>query len=228
MPLPTLHSPAVQAGPPSAKTIRVLVADDHDIVCTGLERMISSQPDMEVCGVALSGLVAIEKAKSLEPNVAVLDVNMAGLDGMECTKVIRKALPRCEVLLFTGLETDELMRDAFTSGARNCLLDAIRALADHRPYFTNKVSEVIFSRMLRRTSVRDAESGETPSGRLNSHELEIVRLLALGESNHDLAQKLGVNLRTAEGQRAALMRKMKFDSLADLVRYAVRNKIVEA
>jgi DNA-binding NarL/FixJ family response regulator len=159
---------------------------------------------------------------------------MSGLNGLECAREIRAKLPDCEVLLFTGVENDELMREAFVSGAKSIilksdaqphLLDAILALGQHKPYFTNKVSEVIFARLLRRSRDVDPD-GAVPLGRLTGHELEIVRRLALGDSNRDLATKLGVNLRTAEGHRATLMRKMNFESLADLVRYAVRNGIV--
>jgi DNA-binding NarL/FixJ family response regulator len=228
-------TPAAGAETPAMKTVRILVADDHDIVCAGLERMIADQPDMEVCGAAGSGTEAAEKAKLLKPEVVILDINMSGLNGLECTREIRKELPECEVLLFTGMETDELMREAFVSGAksfilksdaRTHLMDAIRSLAQHKPYFTNKVSEVIFARLLRRGRKHDSEGG-IPEGRLSAHELEIVRHLALGDSNRELANKLGVNLRTAEGHRAAVMRKMNFESLADLVRYAVRNGIID-
>ena len=185
--------------------------------------------------MAGSGIEAVEKADALSPDVAILDMNMSGLNGLECTRLIRKALPECEVLLFTGLETDALMRDAFAAGAksfilksdaRDHLLAAIRSLAAHKAYFTNKVSEVIFARLFSRSAGSGGDNAST--GRLNTHELEIVRRLATGDSNRDLAEWLGVNLRTAEGQRAAVMRKMKFDSLADLVRYAVRNGIVQA
>jgi len=190
---------------------------------------------MEVCATATDGIQALAKAKSLKPQVAILDMLMSGLNGLEATREIRTKVPYCEVLLFTALETDDLMREAFASGAksfilktdaRSHLLDAIRALGQHKPYFTHKVSEVIFARLLGSSRNSDPDSG-VPLGRLNARELEIVRRLALGDSNRTLALKLGVNLRTAEGHRAALMRKMNFESLSDLVRYAVRNRIID-
>jgi len=220
--------------PTTTATVRILVADDHDVVCAGLVRMVAWRADMDVVGTASSGEEAIEKALSLRPDVVILDMNMTGIDGIEATRQIRKEAPECEVLLFTGLETDDLMRQAFISGAKSFilksdarahLLEAIGALAQHKPYFTNKVSEVIFARLLNRVVEQEGEG--SPAGRLTAHELELVRRLALGDSNREVATKLGVNLRTAEGHRAALMRKMNFDSLADLVRYAVRNGIVE-
>jgi DNA-binding NarL/FixJ family response regulator len=213
--------------------VKILVADDHDIVCAGLVRMVAWRADMEVVGSASSGEEAVEKALSLRPDVAILDMNMAGQNGIEATRQIRKGVPECEVLLFTGVETDELMREAFISGAKSFilksdarvhLLEAIRALAQHKPYFTNKVSAVIFSRVLQRRVI----SADGGSGRLSARELELLRRLALGEPNREVASTMGVNLRTVEGHRAALMRKMGFASLADLVKYAVRNGIIEA
>ena len=212
---------------------RILVADDHDIVCAGLERMIAGQPDMQVCGIAKSGMEAAEKSRQLKPDVVILDMNMSGLNGLETAREVRRECPDSEVLLFTGMETDELMRQAFVSGAKSFILksdarahrlEAIRALAQHKPFFTNKVSEVIFSRLRYQP---DHGSDGIHAGRLTPRELEIIRRLALGDSNRGVAERLGVNLRTAEGHRAALMKKMNFASLADLVRYAVRNGIIE-
>ena len=233
--LSTVSFPMISTAlPGELKTVRILIADDQDLICSGLELILGRQPGMDVCATALSGKEAVEKAIRLQPDVAVLDVEMNGMNGMECARAIRKAVPTCEVMLFTGMETDELMREAFLSGAKSFilksdakthLLDAIRSLAQHKPYFTSKVSEVIFSRLLRPTRPRPGEGQE--ASRLTSHEVEIVRRLALGDGNRELAERLGVNLRTAEGQRAAVMKKMKFESLADLVRYAARNGIIE-
>jgi DNA-binding NarL/FixJ family response regulator len=210
---------------------RILVADDHDLVCAGLEQIIATQEDMEICATACSGTEALRKAIDLTPDIAILDMQMGGLNGLEATRAIRQSVPGCEVLLFTGLETDDLMREAFASGAkafvlksdaRTHLTEALASLAQHKPYFTNAVSEVIFARILRKESATD-----TSDGRLTTREREIVKSLAQGDGNRELSQKLNVNLRTAEGLRAAVMKKMNFDSLADLVRYAVRNEIVK-
>jgi DNA-binding NarL/FixJ family response regulator len=227
--------PSICRGGTLATTIRILLADDHDIVCAGLERLIDAEPDMAVCGTAYSGTEAVRMAGCLKPEIAILDMNMPGLNGLECARAIRQCTPECEVLLFTGLERDDLMREAFECGARSFilksdaqthLLEAIRTLARHKPYFTSKVSEVIFSRLTRPRREAAGEQG-TPPGRLTTHEQDLVRRLALGESNRELAAGLGIKLRTAEGRRADVMRKMNFVSLADLVRYAVRNGIIK-
>ena len=226
-------SAPIVSGPetPGTATIRVLIVDDHDVVCAGLERVVNAQPDMHACGTASSGELGIQAAIQLRPAVAVLDMNMTGISGLDATRAIRRDVPECEVILFTGIETDELMRQAFACGAKSFILKtdvqihlfhAIRALAQHKPYFTSKVSDVVFARLL-----RPVRGHAEDTGRLTSYELELVRRLALGDSNRDVAARLGVNLRTAEGQRAAVMKKMNFGSLPDLVRYAIRNSIVE-
>ncbi len=220
---------------PPARIARILVADDHDVVCAGIERMIAAQPDMEVCGATGNGTEAVEKARDPAAGRGRTGHEYDRAQRPEATREIRHAVPACEVLLFTGLETDTLIREAFMSGVKSFilksdaqvhLLSAIRSLIQHRPYFTSAVSEVIFARMLHREREQKQDKGAEP-GRFAADEIEIVRCLALGDGNRELARKLGVNLRTAEGRRAALMRKMNFESLADLVRYAVRNGIIE-
>jgi len=216
------------------KKVRVMIADDHDVVCAGLERFLAREPGIEICATAATGREAIELAARFNPDVAVLDIDMPQINGLDAAREIRAVAPNCEVVLFTGIETDELMRKAFVNGAksfilksdaRNHLLEAVRALAQHKTYFTNKVSNVVFSRLLERPSRHAGQTVE--GGRLAAREFELLRRLALGESNREIAHSMRLNLRTIEGHRSALMRKMQFDSLADLVKYAVRNGIVE-
>jgi DNA-binding NarL/FixJ family response regulator len=224
------------AGPARAplKSVRVMIADDHDVVCAGLERLLAREPGIQVCATASSGREAIDLAIRHSPDVAILDIDMGEMSGIDAAREIRAAAPGCEVVLFTGIETDELMRKAFVNGAksfilktdaRNHLLEAVRALSQHKTYFTSKVSNVVFSRLLERPTRNAPDLVE--GSRMNSRELELLRRLAIGESNREVADAMHLNLRTIEGHRAALMKKMKFDSLADLVKYAVRNGIVE-
>jgi len=214
---------------PIAGRVRVLVADDHEIVCASVERIIAAQPDMEVCATAVNGAEALAKARALKPAVTILDLVMKGMDGLSCARAIRRELPECEVAIFTGMESEETMRDALATGAKGLVLKsdslmhvpaAIRSLAAHKPYYSTRVTEVLF--------------GGSPTGgiahprKLTRLEIEIVRRIALGDNNRQLAGNLGVNERTAETYRAGIMRKMNFKSIADLVRYAVRNEIIEA
>jgi DNA-binding NarL/FixJ family response regulator len=137
--------------------------------------------------------------------------------------------------MFTAHETDELIREVFEIGvksfifkaeAHTYLIDAIQSLSQHKPFFTNKVSEILFSDILNRAE--GTRNGAAPGQRLSAREREIVQLLAEGKSNKEVAGALGISVRTAETHRASILRKLSLDSVAGLVRYAIRNKLIEA
>lgn len=216
-------------------TLRILIADDHEVMRDGTRALIERQPGWEVCGMAGTGRAAVEQAIQLQPNIVIMDMSMPDLNGLDAAIQIKRRLPGTEILIFTAHETDELIREVFEAGAKSYifkseahhfLVDAIRSLSEHKPFFTSKVSEVLFAEMLSR-------SGTTPqatqtSRRLTPREREIVQLLAEGSSNKKVAGLLGISIRTAETHRASVLRKLNLDSLASLVRYAIRNKIIEA
>jgi len=216
-------------------TLRILIADDHEVMRDGTRGLIERQPGWEVCGMAGTGREAVAQAIRLQPNIVIMDMSMPDLNGLDAAIQIKRRLPRTEILIFTAHETDELIREVFEAGAKSYifkseahhfLVDAIRSLSEHKPFFTSRVSEVLFAEMLSR-------SGATPeatqtSRRLTPREREIVQLLAEGSSNKKVAGLLGISIRTAETHRASVLRKLNLDSLASLVRYAIRNKIIEA
>jgi two-component system response regulator NreC len=217
---------------PSEK-LRILLADDHEVVRQGVRMLIEKEPGWEVCGEAVDGRKAVVLAKKLAPDVIVLDVGMRELNGLEATRQIKRACPKTEVLIFTGEENDQLIHDVFAAGARSYILKsdlgqhlvaAIRALGQHKHYFTNRISEVVFARYL------DGESGpgKDKTEGLTAREREIVQLLGEGKSNKEAGALLGISIKTVETHRAAAMRKLRLDSFADLVRYAIRNKIIAA
>jgi DNA-binding NarL/FixJ family response regulator len=211
--------------------LRVLLADDHDLVRLGLQSIIEKQSGWKICATATNGRDAVTLAKKHQPDLAILDMSMPGLDGLEATRQIRKGAPECEILIFTGNDSDALIRNAYDAGAKGFihkaeagkyLLDAINSLAEHRPFFTDRVSEVIFARFN-----KPRERGEpVETERLSGDERELLQLLADGHSNRTAAKKLRSSIRTVENQRAEIMRKLKLNSFADLVRYAVRNEII--
>jgi two-component system response regulator NreC len=217
----------------SSEKLRILLADDHEIVRQGVRMLIEKVPGWEVCGEAVDGRKAVALAKKLAPDVIVLDVGMRELNGLEATRQIKRACPKTEVLIFTGEENDQLIHDVFAAGARSYILKsdlgqhlvaAIRALGQHKHYFTNRISEVVFARYL------DGESGagKDKTEGLTPREREIVQLLGEGKSNKEAGALLGISIKTVETHRAAAMRKLRLDSFADLVRYAIRNKIIAA
>jgi DNA-binding NarL/FixJ family response regulator len=216
------------------RPLRILIADDHDVMREGTRLVIERQPGWEVCGIAATGRQAVEQAFALKPDVVVMDMSMPELNGLDAAVQIKRRLPRTEILIFTAHQTDELIREVFQAGAKSFifkseahhfLVDAIQALSQHKPFFTSKVSEVLFADILSRSAATPHATHTSNS--LTAREREIVQLLAEGRSNKEVAGKLSISLRTAETHRANVLRKLSLDSLPSLVRYAIRNKIIE-
>ncbi len=212
--------------------VRVLLADDHQVMRTGLRAAVETLPGWSVCGEAATGREAVALAQELRPHIVVMDLSMPELNGLEATRQIRKACPETEVLIFTGQEAEELVLQVFEAGARSYILKtagreplvaALRALAQHKPYFTTEVGEVLFAKLLR--GKKDADEG-AGAGRLTNREREIVQLLAEGGSNKQVAAALGISVKTVETHRAGVMKKLKLQAFSELVRYAIRNHLV--
>jgi DNA-binding NarL/FixJ family response regulator len=213
------------------KKVRILLADDHDIVRRGIRPLIESEWGWEICGEAADGRQAVKMALELKPDIVIVDVAMPELGGVEVTRQIRRDLPETEVLVFTGQDSEVLVHQLLAAGARGfvlkneagaSLIPAIRALCDHKPYLGAHVSNILFQQYLKGGAHPEQAA---PDG-LTPREREIVQLLAEGKSNKDVATVLGISIKTAETHRAAIMRKLHFDSFSELVRYAVRNHIV--
>jgi DNA-binding NarL/FixJ family response regulator len=209
---------------------RILLADDHEIVREGLRAMIEQQEGWEICGEAATGREAVAQVEKLKPDVVIMDIGMPELNGLEAARQIKKTLPEVEVLIFTANETEEVVRQVFQAGARGYLLKseankhlipALEMLCKHRTYFSSKVSEMIFSGFLQgKMGVED--------GTLTPRERETVQLIAEGKSNKEIASIFGISVKTVETHRATIMRKLRLDSVAGLVKYAIRNGIVQA
>ena len=215
--------------------LRILIADDHDVVREGTRAVIERQPGWEVCGVAATGREAVEQTLALKPDIVVMDMTMPELNGLDATVQIKRRLPQTEIVIFTAHQTDEVIREVLEAGAKSFvfksddphfLVEAIQSLSQHKPYVTKKVSEVLLAEFLNRSE--DEPHAAQTSKRLTAREREIVQHLAEGKSNKEVAGALGISIRTAENHRASVLRKLQLDSLASLVRYAIRNKIIEA
>jgi len=213
--------------------IRIIIADDHEIVRQGVKNLIENESDMELCGEATLGRDAVDLAAKLEPDVAILDISMGGLNGIEAARQIVKNQPRTRILMFTMHEAEQLVHEVFNAGAHGYLLKsdagrhlvtAIRTVASGSHYFSSKLSQVIFEGFLQKdVPHRPADTQQKPSAR----EREIIQLLAEGRSNKEVASTLGISVKTAETHRAAVMRKLGLHSISELVRYAIRNHIIE-
>jgi DNA-binding NarL/FixJ family response regulator len=214
--------------------VRILIADDHEVVRKGLRSLLEGHEGLEIVGEASNGREAVDKATVLRPDVVVLDIGMPELNGLEATRQIVKATPRTEVLILTVYETEEVIREVLRAGARGyvlksdagrLLLSAIEAVSNHKPFFTSRVSELVLAGFLSGETRPDNESAGQP---LTPREREVLQLLAEGKTNKEVAAALGIGLKTVETHRMNLMAKLGLHSVVDLVRYAIRNGIVAA
>ncbi|TMA26329.1 MAG: response regulator transcription factor [Deltaproteobacteria bacterium] len=214
--------------------VRIVIADDHEVVRKGLRSLLEEQHDVEIVGEASNGREAVDKVAVLKPDVVVLDIGMPELNGLEATRQIVKATPRTEVLILTVFETEEVIREVLRAGARGyvlksdagrLLVSAIEAVSAHKPFFTSRVSELVLAGFLSGESRPESDSSGLP---LTPREREVLQLLAEGKTNKDVAAALGIGLKTVETHRMNLMSKLGLHSVVDLVRYAIRNGIVAA
>ena len=210
------------------KPYSILIADDYAIVRRGLRILLESQRNWKVVAEATHGREAVAQAMELHPRVAILDFNMPHLNGLDACRLISKALPRTRVLLLTIHRDPEVIAKIVKAGASGYvvkpdagydLVSAVEALLYDRTYFSGSGSDAY------RETINLHEEGESP---LSVREMEIIQLVVEGKSNKEAASILGISTRTAENHRARVMHKLGLRSLSDLVRYAVRNKMVEA
>ena len=209
--------------------IRILIADDHDVVRSGLRQLLEVHPNWDVVAEASNGREAVAKAVETKPDIAVVDYSLPMLNGLEVTRRIRARLPKTEVLIFTMHDNEMIVEEALKAGARGyllkadaqqCLIEAILSLAIHRPFFTPTISED-------RWAAYTAKPTRAMSS-ITSRERTIVQLIAEGCSNKAVANTLNISVKTVETHRAAIMRKLNPSSSAALVRYAIRNNIAVA
>jgi len=208
---------------------RILIADDHDVVRSGVRAILEAQESWEVVGEAETGKEAVDKALATRPDIVVLDYALPVMNGIEATRQIRARVPGAEVLIFTMHDTDTLVREVLEAGARGFLLKsdarkfliaAVESLVAHKPFFTGMVSETLLESYL----AKRAEAKEL----LTARERSVIQLIAEGQTNRNIADILGISSKTVETHRASAMRKLNLDTTAALIRYAIRNKIVEA
>ena len=210
--------------------LRILIADDHAVVRAGLRALLESREGWQVCAEALDGRDAVEQVAKHKPDIAILDIGMPLLNGVEVARRVRKTSPATEVLILTMHQSDDLVQQVVEAGAHGyilkdeadrVLLAAVDALRQHKSYFSNRVSSAAET-----GDPETSDASKTSRSRLTPREREILQLLAEGKSNKDVANLLGISVNTAEAHRANIMVKLDVRSLADLVVYAIRNKII--
>jgi DNA-binding NarL/FixJ family response regulator len=215
--------------PQGAPVTRILIADDHEVVRSGLRAILEAHEGWEVVAEAENGKDAIAKAVETKPDVAIIDYSLPVMNGIEATRQIHARIPSAEILIFTMHDSDVLVGELLDAGARAYLLKsdakqyliaAVQALADHKPFFTGRISQQLLDAFLA------THHGKTEAA-LSPRERVIVQLIAEGHSNKQMSEVLSLSVKTIETHRAAAMRKLNLKSTAALVRYAVRNRLVE-
>jgi DNA-binding NarL/FixJ family response regulator len=208
---------------------RILIADDHAVVRSGLKSILEAHDGWSVVAEASDGKEAVNKAIETKPNVAIIDYSLPIMNGVEATRQIRLRLPEAEVLIFTMHDSDALIGEVLQAGARAFLLksdaqhylvSAVESLSVHKPFFTGKLSEKLLENFL-------SAHGHTAATALSPRERIVVQLIAEGHSNKEMSGILNLSVKTIETHRAAAMRKLNVTSVAALVRYAIRNRLVE-
>lgn len=209
---------------------RVLIADDHDIVRRGLRSFVESRPDWQVVAEAADGLEALRLTVANRPDIAIVDYSIPLMNGAQLAHRMRTAAPDTQVLIFTMHESETVIRESLKAGARGFLLKsdtekllyaALDSLIRRKPFFTGAVSEALLTRYL-------ANPGEAPdTGVLTPREKEVIQLIAEGNSSRAVGEILNISTKTVEAHRASAMAKLQISSTASLVRYAIRNKIIE-
>ena len=210
-------------------TLRIFLADDHEVVRNGIRSVLTTQPGWEICGEASNGREAVEKVAALKPNIVVIDIGMPELNGLEATRQIIKADEMAKVLVLTVHESHQVVREVLDAGARGYILKsdagrdlitAVQALQRNKTFFTSKVAELMLDSFLKGKPGIQNEI-------LTAREREVVQLLAEGKSTKEVAVALGLSVKTAETHRSNIMRKLDLHSVSELVLYAVRNNIVQ-
>ena len=211
--------------------VRILIADDHEVVRQGVRAVLEAEPAWIVCGEASSGREAVAKAVALRPEVVVLDVSMPELNGLEATRQIRALVP-AKVLILTVHESEQVVTEVLDAGADGYVLktdagrklvEAIRALLQNQQFFTERVRTVAAAPAKRR---RGAAATRRPA-RLTARQREVLQLLTEGKSNKEIGAILGMTTKTAETHRTQIMARLNLHSMSALVRYAIRNRIIE-
>lgn len=214
--------------------LRILIADDHELVRRGLRALLETQQGWQVIAEAQDGQEAVDQTASLKPDIAILDIGMPRLNGLEAVRRIAKMVPQTKVLVLTMHDSDELIRATLDagasgfitkSGATSELIFAVDALRKSKTYFTSRVEQMMLDSFLRGPS----RQGDKPAlqNQLTLRQREILQLLAEGNTSKDVATQLTLSVKTVETHRANIMKKLNCHTVSELVRYAIRNNIIQ-
>jgi DNA-binding NarL/FixJ family response regulator len=207
------------------ENLRIFIADDHETVREGIKLIIEEQPDMNVIGEANNGLDAVNRAKELQPDVIVMDVSMPELNGLKATQKLKKLCPKIKVLTLTRHSDDAYLQQLIQAGASGYVLKqsvpaelirAIRTVAGGNSYIDPTLTNKLFGGYASRSALRGERKNE-----LTDREAEVLRMIAWGYSNKEIAVRMDVSVKTIEAHKSNAMKKMDMSSRIDIVRYAI-------
>ena len=215
--------------------LRILLADDHEIVRRGLCSLLQKHEGWEVCGEACDGREAIRMAQQLKPDVVVVDIGMPHLNGLDTTRQLLQLDPNFKVIVLTITDSDQVIREALNAGARGFVLksdaardlvSAVEALQNKRMFFTPRVNDLVLAGFLDKGhAISRNEAPKLPV--LTAREREVTQLLAEGKSSKEVATLLNLSTKTVETHRSNIMRKLSLHSIRDLVVYAIKNNLIQ-
>lgn len=209
---------------------RILLVDDHELVRRGIRSLLEAEEDFEVCAEAADGRQAVDLAQELAPDVVVMDIGMPGLNGIEATRRIRKTSRRTEVLALSLHESEHYASEVLAAGARGYVfksdaaqevVQAVRSIRSKKRYLTKRLAE-----SAERLGLLEKRSTAVSGSPLTRREREVMQLVAEGHSNRSISEILSISIKTTETHRARIMRKLGLKSIADLVRYALREGVI--
>jgi DNA-binding NarL/FixJ family response regulator len=212
--------------------LRIVIADDHELIRRGIRGLLASKPHWHVVAEANNGRDAVRMIQELKPDVVILDFSMPEMNGIDAAQEISRLHVETEVILLTMHDSEEIIREALISGARGFVLktdadrdlvDAVDMVSKHRQFFTPRVAELVLSGYF---SAKTSPLQREEVSQLTSREREVVQLLAEGRTSKEIGGLLRISVRTTETHRININRKLKFNSIADLVRFAIRNGII--
>lgn len=215
------------------KKVKLLVADDHKIFRQGIKKLLEEEPDLQVVGEASDGREAVKKATELKPDVILMDIAMANLNGLEATKQIKKVLPDVKVIMVTMHKNEEYVLHSFQVGASGFILkegaveelvSAIRSIHQNKSVLSPSISKTLIDAYLRKM---ETGKTETPFDLLTDREREVLQLIAEGYTNREVAKALFISVKTVEAHRAHIMQKLNIHEIAKLVKYAIQKGLVD-
>jgi two-component system response regulator NreC len=215
------------------KKVRLLIADDHKIFRQGIIKLLEEEPDLQVVGEAADGREVVKKAADLKPDVILMDIAMANLNGLEATKQIKKVLPESKIIMLTMHKNEEYVLQSFQAGASGYILkegaveelvSAIRSIHADKSFLSPTVSKTLVDAYLRKM---ETGKTETPFDLLTDREREVLQLIAEGFTNREVAKQLYISVKTVEAHRAHIMQKLNIHDIAKLVKYAIQKGLVD-